>query len=214
MLKPLLTFITIVFFASGAYAQTTDTIVTYLKHEGTVVNDLDSADYIRFITRPKGQTLFDVNEYYKTGKPRLIGKSSSSTDKFSLGLIAFEGPCISFFPDGKRKSIENYKSGAKTGESTEYYPSGKIYCIKKYYSDPEPVYLTCYDSTGKQTAEKGDGHWIMYGADFKYIVMEGEVKSGYKNGEWKGRITDSTSKKYVTSYSIVFRNNFIMWSAA
>jgi antitoxin component YwqK of YwqJK toxin-antitoxin module len=210
MIKPLLTFLFLAVFICRANCQATDTLITYFKSNGTIVEELDSADYMRFITKPIGQKLFNVNEYYRNGTPKLIGKTNPDDDRFFLNLVSLQGACITYFPNGRRKSIDNYDKGNKQGESVEYYPTGKVYCIKKYYDTPEPVYLTCYDSTGKQTADKGTGHWLMYDVDFKNIVMEGPVKSGYKNADWQGYITDSVDKKFISKYTVTFRNNFAL----
>jgi antitoxin component YwqK of YwqJK toxin-antitoxin module len=212
MNKLLLTLLISLFSLTKGTAQESDTTITYFKHAGVIVTTVDSAEYIRLIIRQRGQTLLDVNEYYTNGKPKLIGKTNPDPDRFFLNLLSLQGSCITFFPNGHRKSIDNYDKGNKTGECVEYYPTGKIYCIKKYYDLPEPVYLTCYDSTGREIANKGNGHWIIYDVDFKYVTMEGPVKSGYKNLNWQGHVVDSVTKKFISTYNISFKNNFLMWS--
>lgn len=48
------------------------------------------------------------------------------------GEVSLSGDCISFFPDGKKKSITYYSDGKKEGNEYLFYPTGTIYCLRKY----------------------------------------------------------------------------------
>jgi TonB family protein len=70
-----------------------------------------------------------------------------------------------------------------------------LYCIEIYDRDknlPPTIYLKeCRDSTGYVIAENGNGHWLEFDNDGNRLIEEGEVKNGFKTGEWRGSVADS-----------------------
>jgi TonB family protein len=146
-----------------------------------------------------GEKLYTVHEFYLSGKIKLIGKATEIDENLTM-----QGPCIQFYPNGKRQSIITYSSeGKKGGDMIFYYPNGKLYCIEIYDRDknlPPTIYLKeCRDSTGNVIAENGNGHWLEFDNDGKKLIEEGEVKNGFKNGEWQG--SESDSIKYISIYN-------------
>jgi hypothetical protein len=80
-----------------------DSLRVYLKKSGRVVDNKDSADYLRVITMPDtsiDRDLYRVYDYYPNGKLKMLG--TSLTENVNLVL---DGVCIDFFMNGKRKSI-------------------------------------------------------------------------------------------------------------
>ncbi|WP_448702274.1 TonB family protein [Mucilaginibacter sp. AW1-3] len=173
----------------AAFAQKQN--VYFLKNNGKKVSIKDSADYIRIVSEPdSGTTLYNLKDYYLSGKAKLIGKTSR------IEPVLLEGQCITYFPSGKRKELTSYKKGGRTGDAFEYYPNGKLYTLKRYNDTRKPLYdgingeytvLACNDSTGKALVVDGAGYYIGYDDDFKNIAEEGNLKAGMREGDWKGQ---------------------------
>ena len=178
-----LLFLSLLFFQIVRAQKATDTVVCFIKNSGQLVANKDSADYFMFIMPMDSTTkLSAINEYYPNGKPKLAGVSSS---RGYLALL-FEGPCITYFPNGRRESITNYKKGFQSGDVVEYYPNGKIYDIFTVDNNKKHKLIECRDTSGGILAENGNGKWLFYDKDFKKISFEGTIKDSVKNGEWDG----------------------------
>ncbi|HEY0245390.1 MAG TPA: TonB family protein [Mucilaginibacter sp.] len=161
--------------------------VYFLKKNGKEVKVRDSADYIRILTEPdSGTTFYNVKEYYKNGKFKLVGKSSK------VEYNSLEGQCVFYYPSGSKQQVANYKQNFLMGDVYDFYPNGKLHTYKQYKSKPEPghavevLMLACNDSTGKVLAANGNGYYIWYSNDFKNVVEEGNIKAGLRDGKWKG----------------------------
>jgi TonB family protein len=184
--------------------------IYFLKNDDKEVSTRDSADYIRIISEPdSGSNLYNVNEYYKNGNTKLVGKTSSFTD------LNLEGQCIRFFPSKKRQEVANYIHGDLFGDVYDYYPNGQLHSIIQYgdtiimfpmkvlESNNHLLIKLCNDSTGKSLVFNGNGHFINYSHDFSRITEEGNVKSGLQDGEWKGNFDYEKNK---ISYTEIYRN--------
>ncbi|HEY9004245.1 MAG TPA: TonB family protein [Mucilaginibacter sp.] len=195
----LLTFtIILICYLGVAFAQQNQTskilAVSFIKKDGGYTSSRDSAEYIRIISEPdSGSTLFNASEIYKNGKQKFLGKSSKRN------YISSEGQCITYYPSGIKKSVENYKDGKPIGLCYFFYPNGKIYHSKEF-QESAPVgesiqgdlnftYLIkdCRDSTGKVLVQNGNGHFVGYDDAFKTIEEEGTVKAGNRDSIWTGQ---------------------------
>ena len=200
MIRKLLCLITCIIFYSQIFAQQSAAVkqkkhnIFFLKNNGRYVNERDSADYICVISEPdSGSTLYGANEFYKDGKQKFIGKSSKSE------YLSPEGQCICYFPNGNKKSVEEYKEGKLDGICYYFYPNGKIYVSKEFHQteakgnsvtgDINSDYFIkdCIDSTGKVMVKEGKGHFMGYDDDFKYIEEEGPINKGVRDSIWAGR---------------------------
>ncbi|MDF2434406.1 MAG: hypothetical protein JWP44_4037 [Mucilaginibacter sp.] len=204
-MKLLFTAITIL-FASFSFAQRHN--VYFLKNNGKYVDVRDSADYIRMVSEPDtGSVLYNVAEYYLNGNRKLIGKSSK------IDPPRYEGQCASFYKNGTRSRLDNYKDGLNIGDEYEFYPSGKLYLVREYpdnnnlYNDLNGNYLikTEYDSVGTVMVEDGNGHCKEYDAEFKNIIEEGNLKSGKRDGVWKGYF-----KNVQTNFTENYKNGILI----
>lgn len=182
-MKPLI-FCLLLFASISCLAQKQD--VYFVKDDGSYVNHRDSADYIRIIKEPAaGSAYFGVAEYYPDGKVKRMGESSSPD------YPKLEGTCVSYYPNGKRKAVNIYKNGTLTGLQYEFFPNGKPYIIKTHTIERKSppitniVITSNYDSLGKALVVDGNGHFIRYDKDLKYVAEEGDLKNGLKDGEWK-----------------------------
>ena len=198
-----LAILTMVLGISSVKAQQ-DTIVSYMKNtylsydmmKSIPVNDKDSADFIRLVITPDtsvDKTLFQVKDYYLTGKLKMMGNSSVWTSNVNL-----QGSCIEFYPNGHKKLICNYQGGHREGAIIESYPNGKVYLTGNYQNGRLNL-VSCNDSTGKVLAENGNGKWLKFRADGKTLYEEGEATNGIENGDWKGYPNDSVY--YVCRYT-------------
>lgn len=187
-----------ILFPAFCFAQTQN--VSFLKNDGSPVSSKDSADFVRVISEPdSGSKLYNVIDYYVSGKRKAIGKSTSANRAW------FQGVKLSFFENGRRKATETYEGGVLSGESDEYFPNGKLYAHKEYLlteSKEEgstypkkislPIVKETYDSLGVKQVTGGNGTYVLYNENFTAIAEQGLVKDGKRDGEWNG--TDEVNK--------------------
>jgi len=172
------------FFTSQCFAQVENK--TYYDKNGRFPKSTDSIYYIQIIGPDTASNLFNVQQFYKNGHPKLIGKSTSLTS------TVFEGSVIEYYHNAKRKSITNYKDGGKSGSYYEYFPSGKLYIHKEYTPKKnlsDSLNFTVQnvnDTTGLATVVDGNGIYNIYDENFSHITESGPIKKGKRNGEWRG----------------------------
>jgi TonB family protein len=191
-----------IFAISFGFGQQKKRNIYFLKNNGLYVTLRDSADYFRIVTEPdSGSTLYNVAEYYKDGKKKLIGKSSA------IDPPVFEGQYARFYSNGRRQITANYKRGLEVGLEYYFYPNGKLYTMKEYpdnddkYNDFTNNFLikANYDSLGTALIENDNGYFKGYDDKFTYINEEGGVKNGKRDGLWKGNFK---------TFSVTFSENY------
>ncbi len=121
-----------------------------------------------------------------------------------------------YYPDGKLQDSAIYSDDKVVGERTTYYPNGKKQFIGKYnnngvvvdlayfFLNGKPYYTAvfdtakkleviadAYDLNGNSTAKNGHGVLINYADTFKRVFSKGPIVNGLKEGEWKGKLTDT-----------------------
>ena len=184
-------FVATLFVFSTAVAQRQN--VYFLKNNGKYVNSRDSADYITVVREPdSASTLYNIFEFYKDGKKKLVGKSSR------IDPPKFEGQCISYYNNGNKESLVNYKDGVLKGAEYDFFPNGKPYRVKEYadnadqYKDIDYNFVITdnYDSLGTALVKDGNGYYKGYDSRFKYVEEEGTLRNGKKEGIWKGCFKD------------------------
>ena len=163
---------TIGHFIASAYGQT-ETITYYYDSEWKGVADSTYATYKRHLIIPK-DTMFkkQVLDFYITGERQGEG-SFISIDKYDNEKSVFDGKCITYYKNGKKKSECTYINGILEGDMTTYFETGavnsknnfvrgvmhglQIYftegaqtCIKEEYDMGEHIkpYYTCYYPDG------------------------------------------------------------------
>ncbi|WP_295794391.1 energy transducer TonB [Mucilaginibacter sp.] len=184
-MKPLFTLIAL-FLSAICFAQRQN--VYFLKNNGRYVDARDSADYLRIVREPdSASVLYNVFEFYLNNKPKLVGKSTK------IDPPRYEGQCITFYQNGNKNSISNYKNGNPNGTEFLFYPNGKVYLVKEYPDNAaySPIVdnfsiKANYDSLGTALAENGSGYCKLYDNAFKYIAEEGSIKNEKREGVWKG----------------------------
>ena len=187
-----------------------DTSVYYLKNTGKVVSTKDSADFFLVILPPDtsvDKNLFIVKEFYRNGKIRLMG--NSTTNNLSL---KFQGPQITYFPNGHKMRVKNFENGEPLGDETEYYPNGKFYNKKSYTKtvteETQLLLKDCSDSTGKVLAQNGNGTWIkFFNENFNKAYIEGQITNGLEEGSWHGWLNDGLSCIYTYKKGKIVSSN-------
>ena len=172
--------------------------VYFLKEDNSLVDNKDSADFIRVVSEPdSGSKLFNVIEYYPNGKKKLIGRSKT------IDPVKLEGVCLTFYKNGRRKTSENYEDGVLAGSVDEYYPNGQLLARKEYilkdnvepklhykYKTSSFIVQQAFDSLGTVTVKDGNGIYSGYNEDpvnnLKVFTEEGPIKNGLRSGIWKG----------------------------
>jgi antitoxin component YwqK of YwqJK toxin-antitoxin module len=172
-------------FATASFAQKHNTY--FVKNNGQIVNVRDSADFIRIVSEPDSATvLYNVKEYFLTGKIKLMSKSST------IDPQTYEGQMVVFYENGKRKATENYKHG-KPIQIYNYYPTG---ILKDYIEYPDSLNINgafqnfriaaLNDSTGKALVINGNGYYAGYEDMAPERYNEGRIVNGQREGVWHG----------------------------
>ena len=195
------------FFIFAAQFVTAQTILTtqLFKNNGTEVNDPDSADFVRMVESPdSGSKMLIIREFYAGGSRKSLANS------ISLIPLQYEGPYISFHPNGKKKEISKYHDGYLIDTTYNFYPNGQLYTAKyeippfEQSTDiavgPNFYIKSMRDSTGKDIVVDGKGNGIIYSDDYKIIVESGEIKNGIREGIWTGQLK-SLNLKYTEIFS-------------
>ncbi len=173
--------------------------LAYLKNDGQQVAIKDSADYIRQVTGPNSNGLYDLLEQYPDGQNKRVGQVKGK-DRSPL----FVGKMINYYPNGNKVSELNYENSRLSGKAIYYYENGKPQKEINYLSSndkrlgsnliEEPVMIveSYYDTLGNQLVVAGSGY-VKLPPDKDGDTEEGEYKDGQKDGTWKGTFL---KKKY------------------
>jgi TonB family protein len=204
----------LIFLTFSAIAQKQN--VYFLKNNGKYVSTKDSADYIRIISPPdSGSVLYSVTEFYKGGQKKLVAKSSK------IDPPRFEGECATFYRNGNKKSLENYKAGILVGPQYYYYPNGQLYVIKEFPDNGLPTneftdnYLIKenYDSLGTVKVRNGNGYFKAYDNYFIAVQEEGKLINGKRDSTWKGEFETLFGDLKVT-FSEMYKDGILIKGVA
>ncbi|HZX58679.1 MAG TPA: TonB family protein [Mucilaginibacter sp.] len=162
------------------------------------------------IPDPADRKLFIVEDTYYNGKIRLNGKSLTP-DPYYKGQGDFKW----YYLNGGLRETATYENGKISGERVGYYLNGNkqfIYVYdnatllssSQFFPNGKPYYTAvfdtakkldivgdAYDLAGNATAVNGNGSWVNYADTFKRIFSKGPIVNGIKDGEWKGKLTDT-----------------------
>lgn len=177
--------------------------VYFLKDNGKEVKIKDSADFVRIIREPdSGSVYFDLIEYYPNGKKKRIGFVSAFEPYLKL-----EGTAISYYENGTKKSILNYKENKLEGQSIQYYQNGKLKESRIYLSataendfKPSANYKITQiaDSLGNKFLDSL-GNGIVNLAKSNGDKESGAYLNGIKHGVWK-EYDSKTKTEYEEDY--------------
>jgi hypothetical protein len=121
------------------------------------------------------------------------------------GIQKYDGDCVEFYPSGKKMSNSHYAGGFKDGLEYLFYPSGKPYYTLKYSASDKikntGLKWECYDKDGNEICKDGNGKWIVYDSDYITVKLEGFVKRGNNDGEWREKITNPDTIQLMYKYN-------------
>jgi antitoxin component YwqK of YwqJK toxin-antitoxin module len=206
MIKNAFLFIVVNILAFDATARSIDTAVMFFTYGGQTVRTLDSADYYMLILSPTPpDNRYNIQEFYKNGKIKLIGKGDEKENSMRTGIVRLVGDCTTYYPDGNKSGLIHYNNGYKEGLEYLYYPNGNVLSVIKHIIASssiydETYYWDCYDDEGTPICKDGNGKWIKYDDSCRYIKLEGQVKNGYMEGDWTGKVFLPDTIKYTYYY--------------
>ena len=181
----LIFFLSLSFFYSFAQKKQN---VYYFKNNGFEVQSKDSSDFVRVIEEPDStSTYFNIKEYYKSGNRKMIGKLSSF-----FPSLEFEDRAITFYENGKRASIENFKDNVLIGSAYYYHFNGVIREERNYLEKDRNKLNPLIKYTVIQVVDSSGNKFLdnMGNGTSEIIDREGNKESGayvngFKNGVWK-----------------------------
>ncbi|MCE6990648.1 energy transducer TonB [Dyadobacter sp. CY323] len=113
------------------------------------------------------------------------------------GLLTKKSLQKSFDLNGMVRKLQVFSDSVVTEVS--WYENGQIKSVievnvPKSTEPEEKVYVNAWNKEGQQTIKDGDGFLRSVEKTFngKYLIEEGKVVSGVKNGKWTGKWLDST----------------------
>ena len=133
--------------------------------------------------------LYDVAFYYKSGK---IERRAITSNKY---LMSYEGSCLYFYENGKKKKTENYSGNQILGKQFEWYENGTIKSESEVIVDEKTKknitkIVHFWNANNQQKVINGEGEYeelIVLPKDS--IFIQGQVKDFRKNGVWKTKYT-------------------------
>ncbi|TDP03774.1 energy transducer TonB [Flavobacterium sp. 245] len=121
-------------------------------------------------------------EYYKSAAIKSIG---TTLDK---DIIQKDGQYVSYYENGKKKSMETFSNGKKIGKEFSWYENGNIKSEFEYFDiqDGKSNFKinNFWNPQKEQTVISGNGQIEEIG---DYFYEKGEIKNGEKQGVWEGR---------------------------
>lgn len=175
-----LTFISCISFTGFAQKQQN---VYFFKKNGKEVKLRDSADYIRIIREPdSGKVNYELIEYYRDNSVKRTGEVSSFKPALKL-----EGQSISYYRNGTKQSILNYRNNKLVDTCIRFFSNGKPEEIRYY--DPaskDSLYklIQLYYEDGKPYLDDRGNGYVKRNVS-KTKTTEGAYKNGKKDGVWK-----------------------------
>lgn len=194
---------------AAAFAQKKRLIYS-ISNEGELSSK--GGDCIRIIEEDESDGLYSIYEFYANRNPKLKARASAINPS-----IRFEGPVISYFSDGKRKSVQYYHDGVSCDSAYFYYRNGRLEKTLLEYDHsgdtlrqlPEARVLTYCDSLGNTLVRQGNGYCRML-CPVSNAMLEGRYESGYRHGKWLAR--NSGGKASLEYCEGKFRGGSATWT--
>ena len=161
----------------------------YLDSLGNLGNE-ENFKHIRIVKDfTEEKEFYDVAFYYRSGK---IERRGITTNKF---LMNYEGSCVYFFENGKKKKTENYSGNQILGKQFEWYENGNIKLESEVIIDAKTKksitkIIHYWNSNNEQKVINGEGEYeeiILFPKDS--ITIKGQIKNYVKNGIWDTKYT-------------------------
>ncbi len=102
------------------------------------------------------------------------------------------GERVMYYPNGNKQFMGNYANGGIVLNYQNFFPNGKPYYTAVYDTAKKlEIIGNAYDLAGNSTATNGNGVLVNYADTFKRVFSKGQIVNGLKDGEWKGKLTDT-----------------------
>lgn len=176
--------------ASFTFAQKKQNIYL-LNAKNQIVKEKDSATYYRIIQEPdSGSVLYPVFEFYKNETRKKVGKLS----KFESSLV-YEGPAITYYPNGKRAAMQNYKDNELVGNNFSFYENG---ILREQIQYPDvPQEYSMLELKKSKVIQVGDSLGNTFLDDNQTGKVDLSYSSGNKEaGNYKAGLKDGLWKSY------------------
>lgn len=132
----------------------------------------------------KEKSIYNVKEYYASGKILKEGKTSAKD------FLREEGEFIYYYENGNKQSVQNYINGNNVGKIFFWYENGNKKLEGEYFEVNEQSSFSklaiyqYWNSNNVQKVINGNGEYFN---DDENTFSSGFVKNGDKDGMWKGR---------------------------
>lgn len=202
-------------FITHVNAQSNNKKLFYVDSYLTTSNE-NNFEYIKEIEDyDSKKNEYKVKIYYKSGQIYLIG---TTTDK---DRVKFEGKCLYYFENGKKRRVANYVEDRPFGKQFYYHENGVFKAetevvLSKDKKNATAKIINYFDENNIQKVVNGEGEYLE--DDYRNkATSKGMVREALKEGLWHGEIkaqkatfTEQYSKgKLVEGVSIdSFSNKF------
>jgi|GEM_PF-5917388 len=149
----------------------------------------------------------DNAKFYVVYKPNIKINNLIAYQKFSIDnalleignvinmqSLAKEGEVTTYYTNGNKKDVINYKGGLPNGQKTHFFNNGdinyKIYYTAAGYGEgtaetSSTLYIYCAAPNGEIILKDGNGKFEEYGIN-QELLQNGLVANAFADGIWKG----------------------------
>lgn len=178
------------FFATITFAQESQDRIVYMDSLGRETTKELYFRYRVYKDYYQQKEGYVVETFDKNGK---ITSSNSYKDK--EGMYP-QGSALEFYPNGNKKSLQNYHNSKLVGKSYKWHENGILKEEGNYLpgaENGEKSYeiLHFWNEKGEQTVTSGNG---MSESEDEYYHQKGTYKNGFKDGIWTGNSVNSAFK--------------------
>ncbi|MGL2995263.1 energy transducer TonB [Flavobacterium sp. TSSA_36] len=184
--KNLLFSLVLMLFITHINAQSNNKKLFYVDSYLTTSNE-NNFEYIKEIEDyDSKKNEYKVKIYYKSGQIYLIG---TTTDK---DRVKFEGKCLYYFENGKKRRVANYVEDRPFGKQFYYHENGVFKAetevvLSKDKKNATTKIINYYDENNVQKVINGEGEYLE--DDYRNkATSKGMVREALKEGLWHGEM--------------------------
>jgi len=173
-------------FITHVNAQSNNKKLFYVDSYLTTSNE-NNFEYIKEIEDyDSKKNEYKVKIYYKSGQIYLIG---TTTDK---DRVKFEGKCLYYFENGKKRRVANYVEDRPFGKQFYYHENGVFKAetevvLSKDKKNATAKIINYFDENNIQKVVNGEGEYLE--DDYRNkATSKGMVREALKEGLWHGEI--------------------------
>lgn len=171
-----------------SFSQNNDKVFLLDSLENESYEDFHYLRKIKEYYSPSEKEEYIVEDYYKSGKIQMIGKSTNKDVMIKNGDFKF------YYENGNKQKIMKYEKSVPIGkiylwhENGTMKAAGEFIASEKKKEEPELKILQYWDAEKTQKVIDGNG---IYDSDDEYYetTSSGPLVNGSRNGEWTGKNT-------------------------